>query len=96
MNSPMNGQDKSSNNQLGDQNSYSSTWIEVHCRDRWQVFHRLQELEIPCRCRAHKPLWVNVESAYAAIQLWSVTHRTTASREELAQQLEACWRQPSQ
>lgn len=31
-------------------------WIEVAGSDRWQIYHRLQELEIPCRCRTHESL----------------------------------------
>lgn len=70
-------------------------WIEIASCDRWQIFHRLQALEIPCQCRAHRPLYVDPVTAGAVIQLWSVIKQTSASRQELAQWLEHCWYLPS-
>ncbi|MCG8367517.1 MAG: hypothetical protein MJA27_29805 [Pseudanabaenales cyanobacterium] len=64
----------------------------VHCEDRWQVYHRLKELDIPCRCRAHQPLKVEVNSTQAAIQVWSVTMQISKPRQDLVQWLKYCWR----
>ncbi|MCY7321700.1 MAG: hypothetical protein LH660_07830 [Phormidesmis sp. CAN_BIN36] len=59
---------------------------------RWQVYHRLRELEISCRCAAHQPLTIQVNSAIAAFQLWSVVKQVSTSRLELVDWLERCWR----
>ena len=64
----------------------------VHCEDRWQVYHRLKELDIPCRCRAHQPLQVEVNSAQTAIQIWSVVKQISSSRRDLVLRLNQCWR----
>ncbi len=65
--------------------------VEVNPADRWQVYQRLQELEIPCWCEINQPLEVQVKDAIAAIQLWSVMHQFTASRQDLIGTLEKCW-----
>ncbi|MEA5569934.1 Asr1405/Asl0597 family protein [Calothrix sp. UHCC 0171] len=65
--------------------------IAVDWCDRWQVFHRLQELGINCWCEANQPLMVEVESAIAAIQVWSVIRQVTSSRQQLIWALERCW-----
>ena len=67
--------------------------IAVDWCDRWQVFHRLQELNICCWCEANQPLVVEIESAIAAIQIWSVTRQFTSSRQQLISTLERCWNQ---
>ncbi|MDJ0707702.1 MAG: hypothetical protein QNJ46_30870 [Leptolyngbyaceae cyanobacterium MO_188.B28] len=64
----------------------------IHCKDRWQVYHRLKELNIPCRCRAHQPLKVEVNSPHAAILIWSVVKQTSKPRQDLVQWLKHCWR----
>ena len=65
--------------------------IEVDQCDRWIVYHRLQELNIPCSCEAHKPLQAEASSPTAMVQLWSVTKQYSASREELIDWLKGCW-----
>lgn len=65
--------------------------MEVNWVDRWQVYQRLQELEIPCWCAIDQPLRVQVNSAKQAVQLISVLKRFTASRQELWLWLEECW-----
>lgn len=65
--------------------------VEVHCEDRWQVYRRLQELEIPCWCHTYKPLKVEVNSPVAIAQLWSVVRQVSLSRRELASWLDRCW-----
>ncbi|WP_416665839.1 Asr1405/Asl0597 family protein [Egbenema bharatensis] len=59
--------------------------------DRWQVHHRLQELDISCTCLSDGRLQVEVDYPIAAIQLWSVARHITASRSQLANWLERCW-----
>ena len=72
-------------------NPWEETAIEVQCEDRWQVYHRLQELDIPCQCASYQPLKVQVNHPLAAIQLWSVVQQVTTPRQQLADRLEACW-----
>ncbi len=40
--------------------------------DRWAVWQRLQELGIPCTCRADQPLLATVDSPLAVWQVWHV------------------------
>ncbi|CCQ50668.1 Asr1405/Asl0597 family protein [Crocosphaera watsonii] len=65
--------------------------VEVDSCDRWIVYHRLQQLDIPCICETHKPLEVQVSNPTAMIQLWSVTKQYSASRQELIDWLKDCW-----
>ena len=65
--------------------------IEISCEDRWQVYRRLQALEIPCQCAAYQPLKVPLQSVVMTIQVWSVVRSVIASRQTLSAWLEACW-----
>jgi hypothetical protein len=65
--------------------------FEISSQERWQVYRRLQELDIACHCGPHKPLKVEIRGAIAAAQIWSVTRQFTASRQELIDWLEHCW-----
>lgn len=67
--------------------------IAVKWADRWTVYQRLQELQIPCCCNTNRPLQVEIESPTAAIQLWSVVRQITTSRSELISWLNECWHQ---
>jgi hypothetical protein len=66
--------------------------IDLQVADRWQIYRRLQELGIPCQCRAHQPLQVEVQSGLALVQLWSVVRQFDASRGENVARLDRCWR----
>lgn len=76
---------------LNHSNSQAEESTEIQCEDRWQVYRRLQELEIPCWCHAYKPLKVEVSSPIATVQLWSVVRRVSLSRQESMPWLERCW-----
>lgn len=65
--------------------------VEVNWAERWQVYLRLQELEIPCWCATNQPLQVHIADATAAVQLWSVIRQLTAPRQDLVCTLERCW-----
>ncbi|HEY9874044.1 MAG TPA: Asr1405/Asl0597 family protein [Candidatus Obscuribacterales bacterium] len=65
--------------------------VEVNRADRWQVYLRLQQLDIPCKCATNQPLQVQIQSVAAGFQLWSVVRQLTAPRRELAFWLERCW-----
>ncbi|MEO1299235.1 MAG: Asr1405/Asl0597 family protein [Cyanobacteria bacterium J06636_16] len=60
--------------------------------NRWNVFHRLQELSIPCHCACGQPLQVSVTTAAAALQVWSVARQFTASRCLVIDHLNCCWK----
>ncbi len=66
--------------------------VAVAPSERWQVYRRLQELGISCRCRTNQPLSVQIDDVAAAIQLWSVVRHLTVPRHDLAIWLERCWR----
>ncbi|TVP62687.1 MAG: hypothetical protein EA343_10255 [Nodularia sp. (in: Bacteria)] len=65
--------------------------VGVDWADRWQVYQRLQELDIPCWCEANQPLKVEISNPLAVVQLWSVMQHLTASRQVLIGNLENCW-----
>jgi hypothetical protein len=65
--------------------------LEVNWADRWQVYQRLQELEIPCCCESNQPLTVEIGNPIAAIQLWSLMRQFTLPRQDLIWSLEKCW-----
>ncbi|MGB3534086.1 MAG: Asr1405/Asl0597 family protein [Microcoleaceae cyanobacterium] len=67
--------------------------VQINWTDRWFVYKRLQELEIPCCCGAQQPLRANICNCRDALQLISVIKQITASRQELIQKLERCWHQ---
>ncbi|HBL12977.1 MAG TPA: hypothetical protein DD379_16590 [Cyanobacteria bacterium UBA11162] len=65
--------------------------IEIEPVDRWQVYHRLQELSIRSWCGTNQPLTVQIDDVAGAIQLWSVVRQIKTSRRDLASWLECCW-----
>lgn len=65
--------------------------VEIDWNDRWQVYNRLQALEIGCICQTNRPLQVYFNNLYAAVQIWSVAKQFTAERQELINWLEQCW-----
>lgn len=68
--------------------------VTVSCEDRWQVYHRLQELDIDCQCSGFKPLEVDLHSPTEALQLWSIIRRVSESRLALIDILEQSWKAP--
>ncbi|MEA5470759.1 Asr1405/Asl0597 family protein [Spirulina sp. 06S082] len=65
--------------------------LAIEQTDRWSIYHRLQELGIPCNCAIAQPLEARIDSPTAALQLWSIAHRYRASQNELRDFLEDCW-----
>ncbi|MBD2354113.1 hypothetical protein H6G41_05660 [Tolypothrix sp. FACHB-123] len=65
--------------------------LEVNWVDRWQVYQRLQELDIPCWCEPNQPLKVEISNSLAAVQLWSLMRQFTLKRQDLVWSLEKCW-----
>ncbi|WP_036028294.1 Asr1405/Asl0597 family protein [Leptolyngbya sp. PCC 6406] len=74
---------------------YPDTMIPIDCCDRWQVYFRLQELDIPCHCQSHQPLQVKITTPQAALQVWTVVRRCSTPRPDLAQWLDGCWHLPA-
>ncbi len=71
--------------------STSSQIIAVKGTEKWDVYHRLQDLGISCQCSMHKVLSVDVANPNDVAQVWSVVRRVTSSRESLVQLLRYCW-----
>ncbi|NJL60622.1 MAG: hypothetical protein HC903_00795 [Methylacidiphilales bacterium] len=65
--------------------------IHIPFAERWQIYHRLQELMIPCWCHADGSLRVQVNSMLTAILVRSTLMQFFASRRELIDWLEQCW-----
>ncbi|MEL6777595.1 MAG: Asr1405/Asl0597 family protein [Cyanobacteria bacterium J06597_16] len=71
-----------------------SSDITVSCEDRWQVYHRLQELDIDCQCSGFKPLKVTLQTPTEALQLWSIVRRVSEPRQALVVALNQSWQTP--
>ncbi|NCR40158.1 MAG: hypothetical protein GPJ21_09955 [Microcystis aeruginosa W13-11] len=59
--------------------------------DRWQVYHRLRDLDIECKCSNHKPLQVRIARQAQLLQLWIVLRQVEVSPGSLIGWLEPCW-----
>ncbi len=59
--------------------------------DPWQVYHRLQDLNIECQCSLHQPLRVRIDASAQLLQLWIVLRQVEASRGCLIPWLETSW-----
>ena len=66
--------------------------VEIDFNQRWGVYHRLQELGIPCNCFSNQPLQVEIDNPRAIAQLSCVVKQSTASRSELIDWLDNCWK----
>lgn len=69
--------------------------VHVSRSDRWHLYHRLQELMIPCWCLQDGTLQVEISDGVTALLLWSVVRQLSASRSELVNWLNQCWDIPS-
>ena len=69
--------------------------VKVARSDRWHLYHRLQELMIPCWCLPDGTLQVEIQDGQNALLLWSVVRQFSASRKELVDWLNQCWNIPS-
>lgn len=72
-------------------NTLSDQIVQIPLCDRWRVYHRLQELMIPCSCPPDGSLRVQVNSCLTAILVYSTVKQFMASRQELINWLEQCW-----
>lgn len=67
--------------------------IAVPWQYRWQVYYRLSRLGISCWYAPYQPLYGEITTPLAAIQVWSVVQQITASRQSLVYWLNDCWNQ---
>ncbi|MBE7382424.1 MAG: hypothetical protein F6J95_013565 [Leptolyngbya sp. SIO1E4] len=65
--------------------------VSVHRGDRWSIYRRLQELNIPCICPADGTLRVEVNHAIALVLVHSTVRQFTTSRQVSRDWLERCW-----
>ena len=65
--------------------------LDTAWSDRWQLYRRLTELNIPCKCSTGKPLAVTVDTPTAAIQVWSVARQQLAGLSQLINWLDRCF-----
>ncbi|MGM3307085.1 Asr1405/Asl0597 family protein [Anabaena sp. WFMT] len=65
--------------------------LQIPLSDRWQIYHRLQELMITCSCPPDGSLRVQVNSLQEAVLVRSAVMQFLASRCELVEWLEGCW-----
>jgi len=66
--------------------------VNVNWGDRWQTYHRLAELEIPCKFSTGKLLEVIVKTPTAALQVWSVGRQQKIQRRQIIDWLEHCFK----
>ncbi|MGB3311247.1 MAG: Asr1405/Asl0597 family protein [Nodosilinea sp.] len=71
----------------------AKTVVELDRVDRWNVYSRLQELDLACECGCDRPLSVAIDTPAAALQVWSVVQAITLSKLSLTDHLERCWQQ---
>jgi hypothetical protein len=71
-----------------------SLWVELLGPERWSIGDRLRQLEMPVTCTMGQPLRIEVSTAQALVQYWSVVRSHQASRSQLADGLENCFRMP--
>ncbi len=65
--------------------------VQIPRELRWQIYYRLQELNIPCSCLEDGSLEVQINSCITAFLLHSTVVQCTASRLSLIDWLERCW-----
>ncbi|MDX2232434.1 MAG: hypothetical protein NW220_22580 [Leptolyngbyaceae cyanobacterium bins.349] len=68
--------------------------VNIARSDRWPLYHRLQELMIPCWCLPDGTLQVDIQDGLSAWLLWSVVRQFSASRQDLVTWLNQCWDVP--
>jgi hypothetical protein len=71
-----------------------SLWVELLGPERWTIGDRLRQLELSVTCTMGQPLRIEVSTAQALVQYWTVVRSHQASRSQLADWLEDCFRMP--
>ncbi|MEM7759338.1 MAG: Asr1405/Asl0597 family protein [Cyanobacteria bacterium P01_A01_bin.40] len=71
--------------------TFVSQITKIQRSERWSVYRRLQELNIPCWCPQDGSLWVEIDSCIHAILLRSTIQQFVSTRSESIDWLERCW-----
>jgi len=71
--------------------SIESTEAAIDVVTRWNIYHRLQELNISCKCDSGQPLQVDFKTPLELLQFHCVVYRLTASRQDCLATLKHCW-----
>ena len=71
--------------------AFVSQVAKIHRSDRWSVYRRLRELNIPCWCPEDGSLWVEINPCIHGILLRSTVQQFVSTRSELTHWLERCW-----
>ncbi len=71
--------------------AFVSQVAKINRSDRWTVYRRLQELNIPCWCPEDGTLWIEIDRCSHAILLRSTIQQFVSTRSELTDWLERCW-----
>jgi hypothetical protein len=72
-------------------NTIDEQVLQIPLSDRWRIYHRLQELMIPCSCHPDGSLRVRINNLLEAILVRSTVMQCLAPRQELVTWLEHCW-----
>lgn len=72
-------------------NWHSSQALSHRGSERWEIYQRLQELEVICSCQSHQPLRVNLQTPTDLMLFWSVSRRVLSDRTTLLDWLNDCW-----
>ncbi len=73
----------------------STTVVELDRVSRWNVYRRLQELNMVCECGGDRPLTVAINTPADALLVWSVVQAVTLPKPALTDHLKRCWQQRS-
>ena len=65
--------------------------VDIPINDRWQVYYRLQELQIQCWSPPDGSLKVDIRNDVDAILVCSAVMHITATRQVLVEWLYQCW-----
>ncbi len=76
----------------GNSEAFDAQVIDIPLSLRWQLYQRLQELMIPCWCCADGLLRVQINNLLAAVLVRSTLMQLLASRQELIDWVEQCWK----
>ncbi|MGD1917511.1 MAG: Asr1405/Asl0597 family protein [Pleurocapsa sp.] len=71
--------------------NFISQVTKIQRSERWSVYRRLQELNIPSWCTADGALWIEIDSCIHAILLRSTIQQFVSTRSESIEWLERCW-----
>ena len=71
--------------------SFISQVSKIKRSERWSVYRRLKELDIPCWCPQDGSLCIEIDCCINAILLRSTIQQFISTRSESVAWLERCW-----